>query len=533
LPYGAVRESLAVMVRRRGQIALVVVSAVAALAPGSALAASTALSGSPLAVYVGDRGQLQAFRSGSPSGIFFEPSRLAGDAGFFLAFPAASPADLSGKVYGFDGTVGPEGLENYTPGTQGATTGSGTAAAPLTQVTTYTVHPAASDLVHVTQTTTYVNGSQQFLVRWAVQNTSGTSLAFKALAAADFFFDGSDRGTGVFTQGPPRFIGGTNADTGNSGGFAEALGSGSPAWSTYQALAFGSGPEEVWGKIEAAAASTSATFDGTVVGDPVDNAGGVEWDQHATSGLPNGATETFAVVVRNAVPAALQLVPSNAGAPRGVPVNITAHAADTNGRPYAGRTLRYKIIGVNPGSGSVPLGAGGSGVITDPGTNAGGDTIVAFVDFNNDGTREPVEPQASALATFVDKVAPSCKVKVTGDRPGGGGAGKPLVISVSCNESARVTVSTTLRVGRTATAARTAKRKKVKVIKLKKVTRTIAPGRRFPFKLKISRKLARKYAGRKLKATITVRAKDSSGNVKKVTKRRSIKFRRIKKRHRR
>ena len=69
-------------------------------------------------------------------------------------------------------------------------------------------------------------------------------------------------------------------------------------------------------------------------------------------------------------------------------------------------------------------------MITDPGTNAGADTVVAFVDFNNNGTREAAEPQASALATFVDSVPPTCSVKVSGDRPGGsGGAGKPLIIT--------------------------------------------------------------------------------------------------------
>ena len=84
-------------------------------------------------------------------------------------------------------------------------------------------------------------------------------------------------------------------------------------------------------------------------------------------------------------------------------------------------------------------------MITDPGTNAGADTVVAFLDFNNDGARQAAEPQASALATFVDSVPPACTVKVSGDRPGGsGGAGKPLVITVNCNEASTVTVQTTL-----------------------------------------------------------------------------------------
>jgi hypothetical protein len=171
----------------------------------------------------------------------------------------------------------------------------------------------------------------------------------------------------------------------------------------------------------------------------------VEWDQFATgTGLDPSASTTFAVIVRSAVPSSLQLSPTNAGSPRGVPVNIAATAVDTSGRPYAGKTLRYEITGVNPGTGSVTLGPDGRAVITDPGAVAGDDTIVAFVDFNNDGLRGLAEPQASALATVVDNVSPRCTVRVTGDRPGGGGAGKQLVITVNCNETSTVTVGTKL-----------------------------------------------------------------------------------------
>ena len=61
-------------------------------------------------------------------------------------------------------------------------------------------------------------------------------------------------------------------------------------------------------------------------------------------------------------------------------------------------------------------------MITDPGINAGADTVVAFIDFNNDGAREALRAAGSALATFVDSVPPTCTVKVSGDRPGGAAA---------------------------------------------------------------------------------------------------------------
>jgi hypothetical protein len=505
---------------------LAVIGLCAAAASGAS-AAPVALGGSPLNVYVDSLGQLQAFRAGVPDGIYYRPDSTTGDAGFFLAV-LDTPT-----VFGFDGNAGPHGTTDYTVGSQGAVTGSGTAADPLTQVTVY--RTAASNGLEVTQTTTYVNGSQFFTLKWVVRNTSATTAArFKAFAAADFFFDGSDRGTGIYTQGPPQFIGGTNADTGNSGGFAEVPGT--TAWSRYQALAYGSADNEVWGKINGAASSPNPTFDDTVVGEQVDNAGGVEWDQYATTGLPANASATFSLVARSAVPSALQINPPNAGSPKGVPINFTVGAFDTNGTPYAGKTIRYAITGVNatPTTLTATVGPDGNAVITDPGTNAGADTVVAFLDFNNNGTREPAEPQASALATFVDNVPPTCKVKVSGDRPGGsGGAGKPLVITVNCNEASTVTIQTTLTPrssrSRAATVDKKKKAKKKVTIKLKTSTVTVLPGQKVPVSLKLSSAVRKKYAGKTLTATITVTARDASGNVKKTKATRTVKLAKLKK----
>ena len=410
---------------------------------------------------------------------------------------------------------------------------------PLAQVTTYAVRPAATDLVTIVQTTRYVNGAQQFAIRWDVRNSSGAPLEFKALAAADFFFDGSDRGTGVFTEGPPRFVGGTNADTGNSGGFEEVLGvpSTSPPWSAYQALAFGGAEDQIRGKVQNAAAAQGSSFDDTVVGEPVDNAGGVEWDQFVAAPLADGATATFELVMRSAVPAPLIIVPSNAGAPKGVPINFTATATNTSGVPYAGRTLRYDILGANPVSGAVTLGPTGSATITDPGTNAGDDTVVAYVDFNNNGERELAEPQASALATFVDDVPPACSVKVSGDRPGGGGAGKPLVITVNCSETATVTTNTTLQTGRAPRLATRdasvvlAARRRPKIIQLEPTSATVAPGEAVAVDITIPTSVARKYTGRKLEATVTIIATDAAGNVTQVTATQTIKLAKFKRQH--
>ena len=506
--------------RRRTALASALLAALlstAAAAPALADSA-TSLGGQPLAVYVGEHGQLQAFRSGSPTGIFFPPSEQVGDAGFFLALPSGYTGDVSPRVFGFASFAGPSGIDEFTPTSQSPATGAGSASDPLQQVTRYVAEPSGGlPLLSVTQTTTYVNGAQQFQIRWDVQNVSGGAVAFKALAAADFYFDGSDRGTGIYTEGPPRFIGGTNADTGNSGGMIEAAGTGLAPWSAYQALEWGPDSNQIWGKVDAAA-STAPTFDDTVLGDPVDNAGGVEWDQDATgAGLAAGATRSFALAVSSAVPSALQLTPSNGGAPQGVPIDFRAVATNTAGVPYAGRTLNFQITGANPRSGTVTLDATGSGTIVDPGANAGADTVIAFVDFNGDGMRQPAEPQASALGTFVDQTAPSCKVKVSGDRLGGGGAGKPLVIVIDCSEPGKVTAAVTLQPGaKVKKAGASASRTKPVKVKLKPTSATVKAGQPFSLKLAIPPKVRTKYAGSKLKAQIKLTVRDTAGNVKKI-----------------
>ena len=210
--------------RRTATLATLLALALSAALAGPALAVPVTIPGAPLTIWVDELGQLQAKRDTQQRNIFYRSTSTTGDAGFFLAFPDAAPDELTGKVYGFEGAAGPGGLEGYEAGTQSAATGSGSAADPLKQVTTYAVSPAGVHFAEITQTTTYVNGAQQFGVRWDVKNTSANPLKLKALAAADFYFDGSDRGTGIYTEGPPRFIGGTNADTGNSGGFAEVTG---------------------------------------------------------------------------------------------------------------------------------------------------------------------------------------------------------------------------------------------------------------------------------------------------------------------
>jgi hypothetical protein len=509
--------------------ALALLAAAAIAAPALADDAFTPIPGSPMTVYVGARGQLQAVRSGDQGGIFFPTSSTTGDAGFFLAFPAMTGQNinLAGKVFGFTGHAGPYLSSTYTVGTQLPVTGDGSAGAPFRQVTTYTVNSGATIIATITQTTTYFNGAQDFRVRWDVKNNSAQALPYKALAAADFYFEGSDVGTGIFTLGPPRFIGGTNADTGRSGGFVEV-----PEvnpWSSYQALEWrGTDVPDVWADVvQNAAGSTTSSFDGTVAGQSLDNAGGVEWDQALITPLAAGQTAHYELLVRSALPAAIQFDKTNAGAPQRTPITFVATAKDTSGQPFSGKALRYAITGANPGSGASVVDAAGNAAITDPGANAGPDTIIAYLDLNNDAQRQPNEPQASTLATFVDNIPPTCIVKVTGDRPGGGGAGKPLVITVNCDSPATVTTVSTFTIKPKKKAKSSAKPKKV-VVKLPKTTAQVLPGQAIPVSIKVSKKIAKKYAGATVTAKVVVTATDGAGNKASKTATRTVKLRAVK-----
>jgi len=501
---------------RRSLSAALLAVAFAVLAAPSALADAVPLGGSPLNVFIGEKGQIQALRVDRTlePGIFYSPVQQLGDAGFFLAFTSGPDA---GKVFGFNGTA-PDmtGFVDYAPQGSPALTGSGTAADPLKLVNTYNAGTSAQ----VTQTTTYVNGSQEFRVHWDVKNLTAGALNYKAFGAADFFFEGDDAGTGIFTDGPPRFVGGTNVDSGSSGGFVEVT-----PWSSWQALDY----PDVWDKLNTAAGNTSQVLDRSILGTATDNAGAVEWDD-SLGATP--ATKVYEVIIRSAVPSALQLNPTNSASRQGVPVNITATAVDSAGQPYAGKTLRYAITGANSGGAALTLGPTGSAVVSDPGTNAGTDTVIVFVDFNNDGIRQDREPQASALATFVDNIPPTCTLKASGTLTGGGASGKPLVITVNCGEGGSVSVATTLTAPAARRAVASAKKKKPKKIKLKTKTVSVVAGRPTAVKLAIPKSVARKYAGKTLRATMTITARDAAGNVRKTTLRRKVKLAKFKKKHR-
>ena len=135
----------------------------------------------------------------------------------------------------------------------------------------------------------------------------------------------------------------------------------------YQALEYGAGAESGLGQDQGAADSAVPTLREYGVGESVDNAGGAEWDEYAGSPLTRRRCATYELDRGSAMPLALQITPTNAGAPKGVPSHCSRAPRSTGGRPDAGRSLRDAITGVNAAPASVTLGPDGHGDDHRPG----------------------------------------------------------------------------------------------------------------------------------------------------------------------
>jgi len=392
--------------------ALAVAGLGAAASSAIAIDGTVTLPGSPLVVSVGSLGECQSSYPNVGNANFYPPSNVLGDCGFFLSFPATgtNPTALeqtgkTGSVFGFEGAAGPHittatGGVLFTSIKQDASTGSGTAGDPFSQVTTFKASIEGKDYALVTVTTTYVNGAADFTSKYDVQNVTGqtipgltpfatpSTLHFHAIEAGDLYVASSDAGTGLFLGGPPRFIGGQNVTTGTLGGFIEA----SPEWTNYQE---GGYFEPIWEAVNNSTASTPV-FDNSIDPNLIDNGIGVSWDQFLAPGLPAGQHAVFSIVNRSQVPTTLGVQPVSQTHTVGQTATVTVTATDNIGTPYAGRTLVYSIGGANPKTGSVTTDGAGVATISYVGTTAGLDTMQMFLDLNGNGSSDTAEPSSAA-----------------------------------------------------------------------------------------------------------------------------------------
>jgi hypothetical protein len=233
-----------------------------ALVP-SAEAATVAIPGNPMTVYVSDVGRITAKHVRDEANVFYSPQETdSPNAGFTLGFPTAVGTIPAGT------TFGPAGDADFIAATQGPVTGAGTAGSPYQVVTTYLASDGTTDAARITQTVGYISGQTRFSVGYLVENLSRVSaLPIRAGEYADLYL-ADDEGTGVFRAGPPRFVGGRSADA-RVGGIEEVPTS---PWDRFE--------EDAYTTVRANLVNLAGTgLDNSVNPALVDNGVAVQWNR--------------------------------------------------------------------------------------------------------------------------------------------------------------------------------------------------------------------------------------------------------------
>ena len=502
--------TLTLRIAQRGRRALVALTLALIVlgwaASQRAQADAVAIPGTPETVYADSLGQVQGRFTGASDGIFFSPSSNTGAAGFFVGIPAGvgqPPALLSsgsGQVFGFTPAAGPTFDQDLTAVSGPALSGSGSGADPYKLTTTFNVVGSDTNpYLQIAEVVAYVNGDSSFSVTYTVKNASAVGIKFRAMFGADLFVEGADVGTGVFSPGPPRFLGGQNPAVGRSGGHHRCLACLEPLsggllqpdlgppedqWSGcrrgrsfqgYGSSGFpASDPTQAPGAAGCTTHATNPYGDGV---DPnlIDNGLGVEWDGNMTAALAAGASTTFVVNPRNSSPAPLVLTPPTQTQTIGRPATLAVSARDFSGNPEAGIPVHFNVAGANTASGTVPTSGQGAATITYTGAAPGADTVTAFLDFNGDGVRQATEPQATAAVTYVvvPPAPPHCGLVANNTRASRTGA---VSVAVRCDAPALLALNLSgkflapkAKKGKHAKKASISKKKKRKVTRRKPI----------------------------------------------------------------
>jgi hypothetical protein len=110
---------------------------------------------------------------------------------------------------------------------------------------------------------------------------------------------------------------------------------------------------------------------------------------------------SFQIVVTGVgPPATVVLDPPTDTNPAGEQHCVTATVRDAAGNPTPGVTVRFSVSGANTAAGSSTTNASGQAQFCYTGTNAGTDTIRAFADTDNDGTKDATEPEGVATKIY-------------------------------------------------------------------------------------------------------------------------------------
>ena len=244
------------------------------LGTASASAATQTISSSgPLTrIVISDQLNCQVNHISDAQNEFFPP---AGDIG-----ACTTQIAVGGTLYGPDEIPFGNDPTPFTPVSQSAVTGSGTAANPFRIVTVVDVGTTG---LRITETDSYIVGEQDYRTDVSVTNTGSTAQNAILYRAGDCFLQDSDEGFGRVNPATGEVACVGPADPSNpSAGPGSRIIQYSPIspGSSYYEASF----REVWDRID-----TMLAFPNTCrCGDFIDNGAGLSW----TFAVPAGGTET-------------------------------------------------------------------------------------------------------------------------------------------------------------------------------------------------------------------------------------------------
>jgi hypothetical protein len=118
--------------------------------------------------------------------------------------------------------------------------------------------------------------------------------------------------------------------------------------------------------------------------------------------IANGQTKTCTVTNNDQPPATITLTPSDAVNDVGTNHTVTATVRNVSNLPVPGVIVRFSTIGSTTTSGSCTTNSSGQCSFTYTGPQLpGADIITAYADTDNDGTRDPGEPQEQATKAWI------------------------------------------------------------------------------------------------------------------------------------
>ena len=273
----------------------------------------------------------------------------------------------------------------------------------IVQRSSWVVRVSEVDHLRVRQVARLRDGEDSVRLTWSVENLTGDPVRVRIGTTGDLVVGGSDSGAPVSDESP-RFVG-IEHSSGIAAGIEAVTASrlpGEQADVTVPAFtAFG---------VRTSGYSLLDAMTSTLgIGGPIPATGevdgvGVEWSDHAGEGQALGvgpaAAARYEAVWRMRRPAALHLSPPSDVAETRHEHRVTATLLDDNRLPDNGVTLRWSITGQHPQQGSAPSAGLGQAVIAWTGRTVGRDELTVYADRDDDGKRDPGEPQRTVTVDW-------------------------------------------------------------------------------------------------------------------------------------